>query len=161
MGNQRLIRSAETPFRTGLPAHDRPFSLYLPATLPSDISGLDVAKITNIFEKLGYSVSTNGTLRGLSGTQNRFDYVCKKEGRRLAISALSNTGKDSEIVEIVRLRLMTLDSMPDRMIVIIKELASPEIRGLCNHYGYLLVEELPENDVYSQLELLIGLINQL
>lgn len=113
-----------------------------------------------ILDEFAYSTSINGTLRGASGCIHQFDFVCRKNGRRLVISALEVGECESEMIEMVKLRLKTCDSAPDTVLVIIQALASSNLRSLCNCYGYLLIEKILEETVYDQLAEVLRLLQE-
>lgn len=141
-----------------LARQDRLFNQYSDLSLPGDIPNLDVGRIRAIIEKSGYSLNGNGTLIGVSGSLHRFHFVCRKDGKRIAISVLASDDKDCDIVEMVKLRLKTCDTTPDMTIILKMNLASPEVRKLCNYYDYMLIEETPANGMYAQLEQTLSLM---
>ncbi|MDA4111010.1 MAG: hypothetical protein OK439_00615 [Thaumarchaeota archaeon] len=133
---------------------------FLESSLPADIHGLDVQRITELLQGYGFVCKVHGKLRGISGNLHEFDFVCTKTdtGDKMIIESLLTLPGDQEAmeIEIVKLRLKTYDCTPDVCIVI----AAPSafsVREMASLYRLSLLEAVKEKSPYDQLETLLRL----
>ena len=129
-------------------------------SLPADIHGLDIRRITELFGEFGYVCKTQGKLRGISGNLHEFDFVCTKldTGEKIILDSFLKADKseESQEIEMVKIRLKTYDCSPDICIVIAPSL-TPSMRDMASLYRISLIEAAEEKGPYDQLESLLRL----
>jgi hypothetical protein len=113
--------------------------------LPISIHGLEVSKVAKVLQDHGYQCSVLEGLKGGSGENHIFDFVGRREGERVAIMGFDSPN----LVEMVKLRVKTLDSNPTFTVVVLQS-KDPNLRELAREYGYLIVDN--DDSVYEELE---------
>jgi len=126
---------------------------------PTDIHGLDISKMVQLFESFGYSCKPDGSMRGISGVLHNFDFVCTKltTGEKLVVQSLLHfQGNDENLdVEIVKLRLSTYDCSPDVCLLIAGHLTD-EMKQIAGLYRLIVIESSQANP-FDQIESLLRL----
>jgi len=126
----------------------------------ADIHGLNIGRITELFEGFGYLCKPDGKVRGISGNLHNFDFVCTKRdsGEKLVMKSLLfvNSTHDEMEVEFVKLRLMTYDCSPDICFVVVKS-SSEQLREMASLYRFTLIDGSSEESPYNQIESLLRL----
>jgi len=101
-------------------------------------SGLE--PILDLLGNLGYSSQFQGTIRGISGEDHRFDIVARKDRYRIVIIVIPSSNYNSIETEMVKLRAKAYDCAPDLGIVIFPSEASQKLRDLSDFYRFALIE---------------------
>ncbi|MFI5420944.1 MAG: hypothetical protein ACHQ1H_08255, partial [Nitrososphaerales archaeon] len=124
----------------------------------SDIHGLDVVRVQQLFEGFGYVCKPQTKLRGISGNVHDFDFECTKKdtGERLILDSLLHLAENQESLEVamVKLRLKTYDCSPDACIVITSTF-SASLRDMATLYKIIAIEASDQSTPYDQLESLL------
>ncbi len=124
----------------------------------SDIHGLDVLRVQELFEGFGYVCKPSTKLRGISGNLHDFDFVCTKQdtGERMILDSLLHFAGNEESLEVamVKLRLKTYDCSPD-VSVVVSAPFSPSLKDMANLYKISSIEATEESSPYDQLEALL------
>ena len=118
--------------------------------LPVSIHGLEVSRIASILNAHGYKASVLVGLKGGSGENHLFDFVGRKDGERLAIMGLDSKDYESAAIEMVKLRVKTMDSNPTYTIVVFQT-KDPRIHAFAEEYGYMIIENDNLGTVYEKL----------
>ncbi len=114
--------------------------------------GLDVPKITALFELTGYECAVKGKLRGASGEAHEFDFVAKRSGERLVIQGFELYDTYSDELEMIKLRVKTLDACPDTCVVIFHMTCPESMRKMVKEFNYVLIEPTNSKTAYQLLE---------
>ena len=126
----------------------------------TDIHGLNVARISELFEGFGYVCKSEAKVRGISGNLHDFDFICTKRdtGEKLFLeSMLQVKGSDGQMeIEFVKLRLKTYDCSPDVCLVIVNS-PNKQVREMANLYRLTLIDHGSDGSPYDQIESLLRL----
>jgi hypothetical protein len=132
----------------------------LESSSAADIHGLNIRRISELFEGFGYSVKVKANVRGISGNLHNFDFVCTKRdtGEKLVLdSLLYVNSSDGEMeIEFVKLRLKTYDCSPDVCLVVVKS-PSEQLKEMASLYGLIIIDGGSEESPHDQIESLLKL----
>lgn len=101
--------------------------------------------IREMLEKLGYKTETPGVIQGKSGTQHRFDILCRKDdgGSKKVVVVAINIAFSNIIVSqepIITTFAQSYDASPDHTILLAVPAASNEAKVLAPLYKITLIE---------------------
>jgi hypothetical protein len=81
----------------------------------------------------------DGSLQGRSGKHHQFDFVGRKPGERLIIAGFEAKNGESNAIELVKLRVKTLDTNPTTSLVIFQSRPSQKDRSIAEECGYEII----------------------
>ena len=97
-------------------------------SLPSVIHGLTASNVVKVLSECGCECSVMGCLKGGSGENHQFDFLGRKVGERLVITGFESNDASSEELDMVNLRVKTLDSNPNTTMVVLQSKSPPRLR---------------------------------
>lgn len=116
------------------------------------IHGIEVTRVIQIANSCGCFCSFKAKIRGGSGKEHEFDFVGRKGRIKFVISCFELKSIRDDEIEMIRLRVKTLDSSPMTCIVLLLSKLPDNLRKMASDYHYLIVEPSPEKDAYSNLQ---------
>lgn len=90
-------------------------------------------------------------LLGGSGENHLFDFVGRKDGERIAVAGFDFQDDDTASIEMVKLRVKTLDSNPTETIVVFKT-NSLTLHEFAKDYGFIIVDDPSDGTAYEKLD---------
>ena len=104
-------------------------------SLPEVVHGLIVSKIMKILAECGYECSVMADLNGGSGEGHQFDFLGRKAGERLTITGFEMNDLIADELEMVKLRVKTLDSNPTSTMVVFQSKYPGKLNSYAEEYG--------------------------
>src|SRR5579872_3289511 len=136
------------------PERREALNLFVNSSL-TDIHGLDIRRVQELFEGFGYVCKPQSKLRGISGNLHDFDFLCIKvdTGEKMILDSLLNQGENQDSLEVamVKIRLKTYDCSPEGSIIVTAPL-NKALREMAALYKITLIEATEESNPYEQLE---------
>jgi hypothetical protein len=129
----------------------KPSSRLAEKRLPVSVHGLEISSVARVLRKNGYSCSVAIGLLGGSGEIHLFDFVARKDGERIAITGFDFQDDETASVEMVKLRVKTLDASPAETIIVLKS-DSTKLREFASDYGFIVVDATSDGSVYEKLD---------
>ena len=104
------------------------------------IGGVAIAPIVEQLQDLGFSYEIQGTLRGMSGEEHRFDIVARRGNMIVAVNILVADRDEPDERALIGLRARLYDCAPDLGVVIYTSDASDRLKNLCKFYRMAVIE---------------------
>ena len=121
-------------------------------SLPEVVHGLIVSKIMKILAECGYECSVMADLNGGSGEGHQFDFLGRKAGERLTITGFEMNDMIADELEMVKLRVKTLDSNPTSTMVVFQSKYPGKTRLIAEEYGYTIIDYDASVTVYDKIK---------
>lgn len=119
---------------------------------PITIHGIEVSRVSSILRENGYHCSVLACLKGGSGEDHLFDFVGRRDGERLAMMGFDRSDYDTSSIDMVKLRVKTLDSNPTMTIVFVQP-GEKSLRRFAEEYGYFVLEN--DDSLHENLDSLL------